>query len=79
MLRSVSDQKGDTKQMLKINVTKKGGIEKALKQYKSKTIQTRQMRALRELEQYEKPSVKKRKKNKKARYVQQKFGDIFKD
>jgi len=79
MLRSTPDQKGDTKQMLRVNVTKKGGIEKALKQYKSKTIKTRQMRALRDLEQYEKPSAKRRRKNKKAKYVQQKFGDIIKD
>lgn len=65
--------------MLRIDVTKKGGIEKALKKYKSKVIQTRQMRELRALEQYEKPSAKKRRKNKKAKYVQQKFGDIVKD
>ena len=65
--------------MLKIDVTKKGGIEKALKQYKSKVIRTRQMRALRDLEQYEKPTAKRRKKNKKAKYVQKRFGDIVKD
>jgi len=65
--------------MLRINVTKKGGIEKALKQYKSKIIKTRQIRALRDLEQYEKPSVKRRRKGKKAKYVQRKFGDIVKD
>jgi ribosomal protein S21 len=65
--------------MLKIEVTKKGGIEKALKQYKSKIIKTRHMRKLRALEQHEKPSTEKRKKNKKAKYVQQKFGDIVKD
>lgn len=65
--------------MLRIEVTEKGGIEKALKQYKSKVIKTKQMRDLRALEQYEKPSVEKRRKNKKAKYVQQKFGDIVKD
>jgi ribosomal protein S21 len=65
--------------MLRIDVTKKGGIEKALKKYKSKVIQTRQMRELRALEQYEKPSAKKRRKNKNAKYAQQKFGDIIKD
>ena len=65
--------------MIRINVTKKGGIEKALKQYKSKVIKTRQMRALRDLQEYEKPSVEKRRKNKKAKYVQKKFGDIVKD
>jgi len=65
--------------MLRIEVTKKGGIEKALKQYKSKVIRTRQMRALRDLEQYEKPSAKKRKKGKKAKYVQNKFGDTVRD
>jgi len=79
VLRAIYYQEGVRRKMLKVNVTKKGGIEKALKQYKSKVIKTRQMRALRDLEQYEKPSVKRRKKNKKAKYVQQKFGDIIKD
>lgn len=65
--------------MLKIDVTNKGGIEKALKQYKSKVIRTRQMRALRDLQEFEKPSAKRRKKNKKAKYVQQKFGDQVRD
>ena len=64
--------------MLRIEVNK-GDIEKALKKYKSKVISTKQLRDLRDLEQYEKPSVEKRRKNKKAKYVQQKFGDIIKD
>lgn len=64
--------------MLRIEVNK-GDIEKALKKYKSKVISTKQLRDLRDLEQYKKPSVEKRRKNKKAKYVQQKFGDIIKD
>jgi small subunit ribosomal protein S21 len=65
--------------MLKISVTDKGGIEQALKQYKSKVIRTRQMSTLRDLKEFEKPSIKRRRMAKKAKYVQQKFGDKIKD
>lgn len=60
--------------MLKVNVDQKKGIEKALKEYKSKVIRTRQMRRVRDLEEFEKPSAKRRKEKKKAKYVNQKFG-----
>lgn len=58
--------------MLKIEVGK-GGIEKALKLYKSKVIRTQQLKELRDNQYYEKPSSKKRKQNLKAKYVEQKF------
>jgi len=61
--------------MLRIKVHKKGGIERALKEYKSKVIRTRQMSALNDLREFEKKSHAKRKANKKAKYVQKKFGD----
>jgi len=60
--------------MLRIKVDKKGGIEKALKEYKSKVIRTRQMSALRNLQEFEKESQVRRKKKAKAKYVQKKFG-----
>jgi ribosomal protein S21 len=58
--------------MLKIEVGK-GGIEKALKQYKSKVIRSRQLKELRERQEHVKPSAKKRKQKMKAKYVEQKF------
>ena len=51
---------------------KKGKIEKALKEYKSKVIRTRQMKKLNGLKEYEKPSVKRRKEKDKAKYVSRK-------
>ncbi len=57
--------------MLKITV-KKGNIERALKEYKSKVIKTRQLRYLNEKKEFEKPSEKNRKRLKKGRYKQQK-------
>lgn len=60
--------------MLKIKVDSKKGIERALKDYKSKTIRTRLHSALKELKEYEKPSAKKRKEKKKAKYVSKKYG-----
>lgn len=51
----------------------KGGLERALKEYKSKVIKTRQMTELQDRKEYEKPSVKKRERKKKAIYVQKKF------
>ena len=51
---------------------KKGKIEKALKEYKSKIIRTRQMSFLNGLKEYEKPSVKRRKEKDKAKYVSRK-------
>lgn len=50
----------------------KGGIERALKELKSKVIKTRQVRELQNRKEFEKPSVKRRTKVKKAIYVQKK-------
>lgn len=57
--------------MLKVEV-KKGNIERALKEYKSKVIKTRQMRDINDKVEYEKPSVKKRKEKKIGVYRQKK-------
>lgn len=57
--------------MLKIEV-KKGNIERALKEYKSKIIKTRQMRDLNDRKEFEKPSVTKRRMKKKGEYRQKK-------
>ena len=58
--------------MLIIKVIK-GDINRALKQYKSKTIKTRQMSELRDRKEFEKPSKTKRKGKNKAKYVQKKY------
>lgn len=58
--------------MLEIKVGK-GGIEKALKLYKSKIIRTKQLKELRERKEYIKPSAKKRKQKLKAKYTEKKF------
>ena len=49
------------------------GIEKALRQYKSKVIKTRQMSELVNRKEYNKPSVKKRNALNKAKYVQKTY------
>jgi small subunit ribosomal protein S21 len=51
----------------------KGGIERALKELKSKVIKTRQMRELQDRKEFDKPSVKKRNKKRKAIYIQKKY------
>lgn len=51
----------------------KGGIEKALKNYRSKVIKTRQMSELNDRRVYEKVSVKKRRQKKKSIYVNKKY------
>lgn len=56
--------------MIIVKVNKKGGIEKALKQYKSKVIKTKQLKNLRDGREFEKKSQVKRKKLAKAKYVQ---------
>jgi len=62
--------------MLKVKVKEgKGGIEKALKEYKSKVIKTRQMRELNDRKVFKKKSIKRREQIKKAIYVQKKFGN----
>ena len=52
----------------------KGGIERALKELKSKVIKTRQVRELQNRKEFEKPSVKKRNSERKAIYIQKKYG-----
>jgi|TARA_B110000977_G_C10690707_1_gene343357 small subunit ribosomal protein S21 len=64
--------------MLIINVDK-GNIEKALKQYKRKTIKTKQMRKVRDGKQYTKPSALNRLKFQKAVYLQKKSDAENKD
>jgi small subunit ribosomal protein S21 len=61
--------------MLIIKVTQKGGVEKALKEYKSKVIKTKQLKKLRDRQEFEKPSIKKRQQMMKAKYIQQKFNN----
>jgi ribosomal protein S21 len=51
----------------------KGGIEKALKELKSKVIKTRQMTDIQDRKEHIKNSGKKREKKKKAIYFQKKF------
>ena len=51
----------------------KGGIERALKEYKSKVIKTRQMRELQERKEFKKKSVINREAKKKAIYVSKKY------
>ncbi len=57
--------------MLKVNV-KKGNIERALKELKSKFIRTKVSKECREREEFTKPSVKRRAEIQKAKYVQNK-------
>lgn len=77
MLKTTKGKKSNRTRMLIVKVNnRKGGIEKALKQYKSKVIKTKQLKEVRERQQHEKPSSKKRKKIAKAKYIQQKFGNL---
>jgi small subunit ribosomal protein S21 len=55
--------------MLKVNV-KKGNIERALKEMKSKFIKTKVARECRKRESFTKPSVIRREEVNKAKYVQ---------
>ena len=59
--------------MLIIKIKEGKGIEKALKELKSKVIKTRQMRELQDRKEFDKPSVKKRNKKRKAIYIQKKY------
>jgi small subunit ribosomal protein S21 len=59
--------------MLIVEVDKRGGIEKALKELKSKVIKTRQNSLLNERREFTKKSVQKRQQKIKAVYVQKKF------
>ena len=57
--------------MLRVIVKDGDTIEKALKQFKRKTINTKLVKELRNRQEFEKPSVTKRKQKLKALYVQQ--------
>ncbi len=58
--------------MLIIDVRSGENIDKALKRYKRKSINTRVIRELRNRREFEKPSVKRRKEVLKARYLDEK-------
>jgi len=60
--------------MLKVNI-KKGNIERALKELKSKFIKTKVARECRQREEFTKPSVTRRDEINKAKYVQKKKTD----
>ena len=62
-----------------ITKVEKGNIEKALRQYKRKTIKTKQMKKLRDNQDYTKPSSLKRLKIQKAVYLQKKSDAENKD
>jgi len=62
-----------------ITKVEKGNIEKALRQYKRKTIKTKQMKKLRDNQDYTKPSALKRLKIQKAIYLQKKSDAENKD
>ena len=59
--------------MLIIKVDKRKGIEKALREYKSKVIKTRQSKEINKRKEFVKPSVIKRQELNKAKYVEKKF------
>ena len=59
--------------MLIIKVDKRKGIEKALREYKSKVIKTRQSKEINNRKEFVKPSVIKRQELNKAKYVEKKF------
>ena len=59
--------------MLIIKVDKRKGIEKALREYKSKVIKTRQSKEINKRREFVKPSVIKRQELNKAKYVEKKF------
>lgn len=59
--------------MLIVKVKEKGGIERALKELKSKVIKVRQARELNERKVFKKKSVKQRERKNKAIYVDKKY------
>lgn len=59
--------------MLIVKVKEKGGIERALKELKSKVIKVRQARKLNERKVFKKKSIKQRERKNKAVYVDKKF------
>lgn len=60
--------------MLRIKV-KKGDINRALKEYRSKVIKTRQMREVNDRKEYTKPSEERRRVIQKAKYRDSKNRD----
>ena len=63
--------------MLVVKVDKKGGIERALKNYKYKVIKTKQLNNLRDGRYYEKPTTKKRRQLEKAKYNEKRKGSEY--
>ncbi|WP_020535403.1 30S ribosomal protein S21 [Lewinella cohaerens] len=61
--------------MLIIDVRSGESIDKALKRYKRKSINTRVIREVRNRREFTKPSVKRRKETLKAIYKEDKFRD----
>lgn len=61
--------------MLIIDVKSGENIDRALKRYKRKSIQTRVLREVRERKEFTKPSVQRRKETLKAIYRENKFGN----
>lgn len=59
--------------MLIVKVNKKGDIEKALKELKSKVIKSRQNSFLNDRKEYTKKSIQKRQQKIKAIYIQKMF------
>lgn len=57
--------------MLRVVIKEGDTIEKGLKQFKRKVMNTKLIKELRNRQEFEKPSVTRRKKKLKARYVQQ--------
>jgi small subunit ribosomal protein S21 len=57
--------------MLRVILKDGDTIEKGLKQFKRKVMNTKLIKELRDRQEFEKPSVTERKKKLKARYVQQ--------
>lgn len=60
--------------MLIVKVDKKGGIERALKNYKYKVIKTKQLNKLKENRYHEKDTTKRRKQLEKAKYMEKRKG-----
>lgn len=57
--------------MLRVVIKDGDNIEKALKQFKRKVVNTKLLKELRDRQEFEKPSVTRRKKKLKALYVQE--------
>ena len=60
--------------MLIVKIDNKTTLDRALKLYKSKVIQSRQSSELNNRKEFEKKSVKRRMQIRKAQYVQKKYG-----